>query len=67
MMLDCVEEVSSIKLTLPNNLITRENKYLIKETLKEIKKNFGENIPVLDPIKDMQIDNKDLDSSLQKK
>ena len=37
MILDCIFEVSSIKINLPNDLTRSDNKMMVKETLKEVK------------------------------
>ena len=36
-MLECINDISSVRLNLPNNLTTKENKLLVKETIKEVK------------------------------
>jgi hypothetical protein len=38
LLIDCIEEITSIKLNMPVNLTTKENKQMIKNTLKQIKK-----------------------------
>ena len=43
MMLDCICDISSIRLNLPNNLMKVENQIMVKETLKNVyfyKKSF---------------------------
>ncbi|EGR29952.1 superkiller viralicidic activity 2, putative [Ichthyophthirius multifiliis] len=67
MNLSCITELSSIKLDLPSKLDTQENKMMIKETLKEIHQSFTENIPTIHPIKDMKINNEQLDKIIDKK
>ncbi|KAL4495067.1 hypothetical protein ABPG72_015767 [Tetrahymena utriculariae] len=66
MNLSTITEISSIKLDLPSRLDTLENKLLIKETLKEIRKQFPE-VPKIHPIKDMKILNDELIRVLDKK
>lgn len=36
MTLDCIQEVSSVTLHLPNDLIRLENRMIVKETIKEV-------------------------------
>ena len=36
MMLDCICDISSIRLNLPNNLMKVENQIMVKETLKNV-------------------------------
>lgn len=36
MTLDCIQEVSSVTLHLPNDLVRTENRLMVKETVKEV-------------------------------
>lgn len=63
---ETIVDISSIKIGLPKNLIQEESKHQIKLTLTEIHKQFGAKIPTLHPVKDMKINNEDLDKNLKK-
>lgn len=44
--LECVQQISAVKLNLPNNLVAKESKDSVKKTLMEIEKRFGlESVP----------------------
>jgi len=62
--LSAIEKLSSIKIHLPQDLTKSKSKNIVLETLREIKRTYGENLPILQPVKDMKIDNKDLDEYL---
>jgi ATP-dependent RNA helicase DOB1 len=62
MVLDTIIEISSVRLNLPDDLTRQENKILVKETMKEVLKSFSGELPMIDPLKDMQIN----DDSLSK-
>lgn len=47
--------------------MAKESKDSIKKTLMEIEKRFGDEVPEIDPIKEMKINNEELDSLVDKK
>lgn len=53
--LECIQEISAVKLNLPTNLVLKENKNSIRKTLSEVKRKFGDDVPVIDPLKEMKI------------
>lgn len=66
MLLGCIKEISSVVLMLPNDLIKSENKLTVKETFKEVQTHFKEELPILDPIKEMKISSKSLEGYVDK-
>jgi len=66
MMITCIKEISSVVMYLPSDLIKSENKAVVKETFKEVTDNFKDDFPILDPIKEMKINDKDLASNISK-
>lgn len=67
MVLDSIVEVSSIRINLPNDLTRAENKLLVKETMKEIIQTYKGVLPLIEPVKDMKIEDEGLEKSLTKK
>ena len=55
MLLECVQEISSVVLVLPSDLIKAENKVIVRESLKEVHSQLGAGIPTMDPVKEMKI------------
>lgn len=60
MLLECIQDISSVVLVLPNDLIKMENKIIVRDSLREVHKQFGKGIPIMDPIKEMKIQDADL-------
>lgn len=52
-----ITHISSVRLYCPSDLRTREVRKTVKKSLKEVKKRFAEGPPLLDPVKDMKINN----------
>ncbi|KAJ3345963.1 ATP-dependent RNA helicase mtr4, partial [Kappamyces sp. JEL0680] len=53
--LDAIEQLSSVRLRIPNEIKTKESRNQILRNLKEVKIRFKSLPPLLDPVKDMQI------------
>lgn len=66
MLLSCVKEISSVVLALPNDLIKKENKLIVRDTFKEVTDHFKGELPLMDPLKDMKIDNEELTKNMTK-
>lgn len=66
MLLDYVQQISTLVINPPNDMIKQENKLKIRDTLREIHKTFGDNIPIMDPIKDMKIQDSELMDAMKK-
>jgi ATP-dependent RNA helicase DOB1 len=64
---DCIKEVSSLKIHLPKDLIKRESRLMIKETLKKGLGDFKGKYPLLDPVKDMKIEDPKLEELIAKR
>jgi len=54
--LNSLHDISSIKIHLPNDLTKTDSKNIILETLRGIMDKFNKCPPLLDPVKDMKID-----------
>lgn len=66
MLLTCIKDISSVVLALPNDLIKRENKFLVKDTFKEVLDHFKGNLPIMDPLTDMKITDMELNETSAK-
>jgi ATP-dependent RNA helicase DOB1 len=66
MLLETIQELSSVVLVLPNDLIRSENKFIVKESLREVHHQFQNGIPIMDPIKEMKITDGDLIETVKK-
>lgn len=66
MLLTCIKEVSSVVLALPNDLIKKENKYLVKDTFREVLDHFNNQPPLMDPLTDMKIESEELTETIKK-
>lgn len=52
---DLVHQISAVRLKYPQNLRPRDNRMIVHKTLREMKRRFPDGIPLLDPVKDMNI------------
>uniref|UniRef100_A0A0K0CVH9 Helicase ATP-binding domain-containing protein n=1 Tax=Angiostrongylus cantonensis TaxID=6313 RepID=A0A0K0CVH9_ANGCA len=64
--LDCVDEISSLRLKLPPKLDSDHSKSVVQQMVKSLKSRFHNNIPLLDPIKDMRISDPSLIHAVEK-
>ena len=64
-----VSAVSTIQMNLPHNLNNQDNLKSIEMMYFEVMKRFkgGDNLPILDPKEDMEIESKELDKLLASK
>ena len=53
--MNCVEDVSSIRIFLPKDVLPAPNRTRVQNTVEEVVKRFGGNVPCLDPVKDMKV------------
>lgn len=60
MLLECIKEISSVVLVLPSDLIKKETKLQVRNTFREVFSHFEGKLPLMDPLKDMKLDDKDL-------
>ena len=67
MLLSCVKFISSVVLHLPNDLIKKENKLMVRDTIKEVMVHFKHKPPLMNPIKDMKIDDEELKTCIARK
>jgi ATP-dependent RNA helicase DOB1 len=54
-LLSCIESIGHLRLFLPNELKSAEQRNAVRKSLDEVKKRFPDGIAILDPIENMQI------------
>lgn len=54
-LLSCIESIGHLRVFLPNELKSAEQKNNVRKALEEVKKRFPDGIAILDPIENMQI------------
>ena len=54
-LMNCVEDVSSIRIFMPKDLRPAVNLNTVKKTVDEVLKRYEGNVPCLDPIEDMKV------------
>ena len=54
-LMNCVEDVSSIRIFMPKDLRPAVNRNTVKKTVDEVLKRYEGNVPCLDPIEDMKV------------
>ncbi|ORX86527.1 antiviral helicase [Anaeromyces robustus] len=64
--LSSVEEISSLRVFLPNNLKNLESRNQMAKVISEITKNYQDGIPLLDPIEDLKINDSSFDQLIKK-
>lgn len=60
--LDNIFKISSVRLKIPNDLKRPEQRQTVAKTVNAAKKQFGGEVPLLDPIEDMQIKSEEFNS-----
>jgi ATP-dependent RNA helicase DOB1 len=53
--LSTIDSISSVRIQLPRDLKTTEQRFDLRKTLEEVKRRFPDGVPPLDPIKNMGI------------
>jgi ATP-dependent RNA helicase DOB1 len=61
-----IRDISSVRLYLPNNLQSVDSRQSVWKSLKEVKKRCKENLPLIDPIEDMNIKDENLTQLVKK-
>lgn len=54
-LLSCIESIGPLRLFLPNELKSAEQRNSVRKSLDQVKKRFPDGIAILDPIEDMKI------------
>ncbi|KAJ3323503.1 ATP-dependent RNA helicase mtr4 [Boothiomyces sp. JEL0866] len=53
--LDSISAISSVRINVPSEIKSRDSRHNLYKTVKEVKRRFKNEIPLLDPVKDMRI------------
>jgi ATP-dependent RNA helicase DOB1 len=64
--LDSIEQIGNLRLYLPKDLKTQQQKETLAKSLNEVKRRFEDGIPLLDPIENMKIEDNDFKNLLKK-
>lgn len=64
--LGAIDMISAVRLTLPKDLRKAENRRSVDKTLQELSRRYKGNVPLLDPINDMAIDDITFQSLVQR-
>ncbi|TRY74562.1 hypothetical protein TCAL_00692 [Tigriopus californicus] len=56
--LNLIHQISSVRIFTPKDIRPKESRMAVQKSIKEVYKRFGESIPLLDPVKDMKINEK---------
>ncbi|OLY78068.1 ATP-dependent RNA helicase mtr4 [Smittium mucronatum] len=65
-LLNCVENLSSVRMFLPKSLIKDSDRNDMRKKLAEVDKRFSKDIPLLDPVKNMKITDKEFIGLIKK-
>ena len=66
LLLHLVQQISSVRLFIPSDLRPADNRYSVLKSIGEVRKRFKNEVPLLDPIKDMKIGDKQFKELIQK-
>jgi len=66
LLLHLVQQISSVRLFIPSDLRSLDNRNSVLKSIGEVKKRFPNGVPLLDPIKDMKIGDKQFKELIQK-
>ena len=57
--LDNIKQISSVRIFIPKELKTFDSRQSVKRSIRQVQKQFDDKVPLLDPIEDMKIKNKE--------
>ena len=66
LLLPLIQQISSVRLFIPADLRPLDNRMAVLKSISEVKKRFPESVPLLDPIKDMKIGDKQFKEVIRK-
>lgn len=66
LLLPLVQQVSSVRLFIPADLRPLDNRMAVLKSIREVNKRFPKGVPLLDPIKDMKIGDKNFKQVITK-
>merc|ERR1712013_883902 len=66
LLLNLIQQVSSVRLFVPADLRPLDNRMAVLKSIGEVKKRFPNNVPLLDPVKDMKIGDKEFKEVIKK-
>jgi len=66
LLLPLIQQISSVRLFIPADLRPLDNRMAVLKSISEVKKRFPDNVPLLDPIQDMKIGDKQFKDVIRK-
>jgi ATP-dependent RNA helicase DOB1 len=64
---ELIQQISSVRIFIPNDLRSPDNRKAVFKSVQQVQKRFGENkIPLLDPVEDMKINEKPFKEIIKK-
>ncbi|KAF8252829.1 antiviral helicase [Wilcoxina mikolae CBS 423.85] len=65
-LLSCLEGISGLRIFLPNDMKSQEQRNTARKNIEEIKRRFGDGISILDPVENMKITDDSFKALLRK-
>ena len=61
-----IHQISSVRIFIPQDIRPKENRKSVYKSIEQVKKRFGDDVPLLDPVKDMKIKEKPFKEIIEK-
>ena len=61
-----IQQISSVRIFIPQDIRPKENRKSVYKSIEQVKKRFGEDVPLLDPVTDMNIKEKSFKEIIEK-
>ena len=61
-----IQQISSVKLNMPKDIRSLDHRRIVQKSIGEVQKRFKNNVPLLDPIKDLKIAEKEFKNVIAK-
>ena len=61
-----IQQISSIRIFIPQDIRPKENRKSVYKSIEQVRKRFEEDVPLLDPVKDMNIKEKTFKEIIEK-
>merc|ERR1711981_715555 len=61
-----IQQISSVRIFIPQDIRPKENRKSVFKSIEQVRKRFGKDVPLLDPVKDMNIKEKPFKEIIEK-
>ena len=61
-----IQQISSVRIFIPQDIRPKENRKSVFKSIEQVRKRFGKDVPLLDPVKDMNIKEKPFKEIVEK-